>query len=152
MKTTAADLFRSAVEAVIGPRVDYCAIYKGTVALQHDDGTVDVIPDDEKIKALGLSNLPIRHGLPGFTVKVPKGTRILVGFTAADPKQPYAALWEAGDAISVEYKPGGISGPVSRAGDTVYIVLPYTPLPTPGPPVPFVVTGVIQTGNSKLLA
>lgn len=168
---TPADLFRSAVEAIIGPRVDYCALYKGTMAYQHDDGTVDVIPDDQKIRAMGLSNLQIRHGLPGFTVKVPKGTRILVGFTAADPKQPFAALWEAGDAIEVKFGPGGSDAPVARVGDQIMVFMasgvpiPITGTmqlaPLPAPPVTFIATftaatpfiGVIQgPGNPRLLA
>ena len=129
----------------------YLGTYVCTVQGQTGN-LLDLLPDDPAIAGKGLSGVPIKHGLPGCEVRVRTGARVLLAFeNNGDPTKPYAALWSEGDVVSVEFT-GGLSAPVARASDTVYIVLPYTPLPTPGPPVPFPVTGVIQTGNQKLLA
>jgi hypothetical protein len=126
--------------------------YLGTYActVQGQVGNLlDLLPDDEELAGRGLSGVPIRHGLPGCTVSVRTGARVLLAFEGGKPTEPYAALWDSGSVISVEFE-GGLSAPVARAGDTVYIVLPFTPVSAS--PTPFPVTGVIQTGNPGLLA
>jgi hypothetical protein len=130
--------------------VRYLGTYACTVQGQVGN-LLDVLPDDEELAGKGLSGIPIKHGLPGFAVMVRTGARVLLAFENGDPTKPYVALWDSGSVISVEFE-GGLSAPIARASDTVYIVLPYTPLPTPGPPVPFPVTGVIQTGRAGFLA
>jgi hypothetical protein len=55
------------VEGAI-PQLDYLALYPATAKTQNNDLTLELVPDDERIPA--MSSVPIRHGVPGMTVKV----------------------------------------------------------------------------------
>lgn len=92
------------------------ALYPCTVEAQAADGALDLTPDDDAIRGTGLQAVPIRHGLPGVTVKVKQGARLLVGFETGDPTRPFAALWEPGaiEEISID----GGTKPVCREGDS----------------------------------
>lgn len=90
----------------------YLTLYSATVIRQAADGTLDLLPDDLRIQSAGLQGVPIRHGLPGVTVTVPAGERVLLGFDSGDPARPYAALWHAGQVTSVQV---GGSEPVALA-------------------------------------
>lgn len=79
----------------------YLGTYSALVVRQAADGTLDVLPDDERLRAGGLQAVPIRHGLPGVEVDVPAGERVLLAFDAGDPRKPYAALWHAGQVTAV---------------------------------------------------
>jgi hypothetical protein len=79
----------------------YLGQYVCTVSAQNADGTLDLLPDDLRLRAQGLQSVPIRHGLPGVTVEVPSGERVLLGFSDGDPRQPYAALWHEGQVTKV---------------------------------------------------
>lgn len=79
----------------------YMGQYVCTVVSQNSDGTLDLLPDDLRVRASGLQSVPIRHGLPGVTVEVPAGERVLLAFGDGDPRQPYAALWHAGQVTKV---------------------------------------------------
>jgi hypothetical protein len=79
----------------------YLGLYVCTVAAQNADGTLDVLPDDLRLRSSGLQSVPIRHGLPGVTVEVPAGERILLGFNDGDPRQPYCSLWHSGQVTKV---------------------------------------------------
>lgn len=96
-------LFVSLIDLLVVPRLDPLALYPGRVVSQGDDGTLDIKPDAVKLGA-GLAMVPIRHGLPGVTVRVRPGARVLLGFEGGDITRPFAALWEAGglDSITVE--------------------------------------------------
>lgn len=86
------------------------------VAQDASTGLVDVVPDDVLHRGTGLSRLPIKHGLPGVTVRVPAGARCLVGFEAGDRQRPYVQLWEEGSVTSVTFDGG--TEDVARTGDT----------------------------------
>lgn len=73
-------------------RVDYLAMYPGAVVKQNGDGTVQVQPDDMRLPV--MDNVHVKHGMPGLTVQVGGGARILIGFSNGRPDQPYAALWD----------------------------------------------------------
>jgi hypothetical protein len=75
--------------------------YTAQVASQNADGSLDLLPDDLRLRSEGLQSVPIRHGLPGVTVEVPTGERVLLGFDGGDPTQPYAALWHEGQVTKV---------------------------------------------------
>lgn len=79
----------------------YLGQYVCTVAAQNADGTLDVLPDDLRLRASGLQSVPIRHGLPGVEIEVPAGERVLLGFGDGDPRQPYCALWHEGQVTKV---------------------------------------------------
>lgn len=100
--------------------------YLGTYActVQGQTGSLlDVLPDDPDMAGRGLSGVPIRHGLPGCTVQVRTGARVLLAFENGDPTKPYVALWAEGDITSVSVGYGGTK-PVARIGDTVSVFFP----------------------------
>lgn len=90
------DRLRAALDALIRwttREQPYLRLYPATVRAQAADGTLDLEPDDAAIRGTGLSGVPIRHGIPGVTVEISAGQRIMLGFEAGDPRRPYAALW-----------------------------------------------------------
>src|SRR5690606_15789866 len=75
--------------------------YTAVVQRQAADGTLDLLPDDPRLRGTGLQAVPIRHGLPGVEVEVPSGVRVLLGFDAGDSRRPYAALWHSEQVTAV---------------------------------------------------
>jgi hypothetical protein len=65
---------------------------------------VDVDCDDASIGS--LSNVPIRHGLPGIEVTITPQAYVRVFFEDGDPSKPFVALWDGGESVS-EIKVGG---------------------------------------------
>lgn len=84
--------FFSAVAAA-SPRAAYNGLYRGVVVSQGAQ-TVDVKLDDPRLP--GMSALPIQVGLPGATVEMAAGARMLVAFENGDPARPIALLWDQG--------------------------------------------------------
>lgn len=110
------DALRAIIEGLVGSRLDRLALYPARVVAQSADRlTLDLQPDDARIPP--CAGVPIRHGIPGVTVTVASGSRVLLGYAAGDPMQPYAALWEAGSVVSLSVNGG--STRVARVGDTV---------------------------------
>jgi hypothetical protein len=103
--------------------VTYLATYVCTVERQHDDGSLDLLPDDERVRGMGLSGIPVKHGLPGVDVRAVTGSRVLLGFVNGDPRQPYAALWSASSIESITIGGAG-AAPAARQGDAVEVLLP----------------------------
>jgi hypothetical protein len=81
-------------------KIDYSRLYPAKVLKQAGDGTLELLPDSEKIRGNGLTRVPIRHGIPGVTVKVPPGGKVLLFFESGDPKLPAAALWPTGESVT----------------------------------------------------
>lgn len=81
-------------------RTDYHALYPARVVSMGEDNTVDIKPDSARWGA-GLSMVKIKHGLPGVSVRVKPGARVLLGFEEGDSKRPYVALWEPGSLESL---------------------------------------------------
>ena len=77
------------------PRADYTSVYRGVVVSQSGQ-TVDVKLDDPRLP--GMSALPIQVGLPGATVEMAVGARMLVAFENGDPAKPIALHWEGAQA------------------------------------------------------
>jgi hypothetical protein len=113
-------------------RIDYYAQYPARIVSQNGDGTLELAPDDGRIP--GLSNVPIRYGLPGVTAKVNPGGHVMVAFEAGDARRPVATLWDdaalksieitASDSITVrapmvDLSEGGL--PAAREGDMVAV-------------------------------
>lgn len=92
----------------------YLGQYACKVTRQAPDGTLDLEPDDARVAGAGLQGIPIRHGLPGCTVKVAAGTRVRLAWDDGDPRVPYAALWDSGDVTEVQ-----IGGAVAVALSTL---------------------------------
>lgn len=113
-----ASAFERLFERFIGRKAKYLGHYPATVVRQSADGlSLEVVPDDEEIRGEGLKRVPIRHGSPGWGVRVPKGTRIEVAFDGGDPSRPRVANWFPGAADEVTFN-GGTRG-VAGLGDMV---------------------------------
>lgn len=113
----------------------YLASYPSEVQGQADDGLLELLPDDERVRGTGLSRVPIRHGLPGVTVRVPVGARVLLAFEGGDPRRPIATLWEEVSIESISFDGG--EAPIARVGDSVACFWP------PGALLAATVAGVV---------
>ena len=86
---------RQAVESDI----NYSQLYPCTVVKQNPVTLgLELMPDDDRVSGGGLSEIQIRHGLPGVKVKASPGARVNLFFENGDPKKPAAALWPDGSA------------------------------------------------------
>ncbi len=122
--------------------LDRFALYPAEVVTQDADGLVSVRADDARLPP--VSGVPIRHGIPGVTVEVEKGARVLLGFDAGQPDRPFVALWNSGGLKALKIEASGTvtvkadsvilgddkdARPVARIGDAVQLVLmPSTPV------------------------
>jgi len=113
--STLLDDLRRLVTAFVGRRLDYLALYPARVVQQRDDGTLDLEPESSLVPS--CQGVPIRHGLPGVTVTVAAGERVLLGYEGGDPSRPYAALWVAGSVTRITINGGNLR--VAREGDDV---------------------------------
>lgn len=96
-------------------RVDYLALYPSIVTAQDADGRLHLVPEDARLAP--MQGVPIRIGIPGVTVKVVAGARVLLGFEAGDPARPVATLWESGSIT--ELVVNGATTGAARSGDSV---------------------------------
>jgi hypothetical protein len=146
-------------------QVDYSRDYPGRVSKQNADGTLQIVPDDAKVKGSGLDNVPYYVGIPGAKVKVNAGQRVLLAFEAGDPSRPYVAGWQSGGQ-ALEVAIGGAPLPSARQGDMIMLTIPGIPAAPPagvgfliappvggippGPPpaggIPLTFYGIITTG------
>ena len=100
----------------------YQGSYSAEVQRQHDDGTVDLLPDDERLRGNGLPPIPIRYGVPGVEVRVRIGATVQLEFENGDPRRPFATFWEPGAIDSIRFDGG--DKPIARVGDPVRIYWP----------------------------
>lgn len=107
-------------------RMDYHALYPCDVVKQNADKTLELQPDNPRIPP--MSKVPIRLGIPGATVTIEEGARVLLGFAGGDPNRPIASLWES-STITVLTINGG-SVPLAKIGSTT---APHTHSGTAGP-------------------
>lgn len=85
-------------------RVDYLALYPSRVVSQSASGLLDLVPDDPRVPSCG--GVPIRGALPGVTVTVPAGARVLLGYEGGEPSRPVATLWDAATATRLTVNSG----------------------------------------------
>jgi hypothetical protein len=85
------DSLAAVVDAMAKP-IDYLALYPAKVVADNGDNTLELVPDDARLPA--PSRVPMRLGLPGVTIKVATGSRVLLGFEGGSPSHPVALLWE----------------------------------------------------------
>jgi len=116
--------FVQAVRAVLEDRLLYLGQYICTVQSQDDDGRLDLLPDDERVRGTGLTKVPIRYGIPGVKARVRAGARVTLGFEAGDPGRPYAGVWDPGEIESLSFHDG--TARLARMGDPVTIFWPAT--------------------------
>lgn len=158
----ALDALRAIVDRWVGPRLDRLALYPCTVVAQRSSGGLDLQPDSPRVPP--CADVPIRHGLPGVSVTVPAGGRVLLGYAGGNPDLPYACLWESGSVTAITINGG--TAKAAREGDDVtattalstWITTVSTLLNTPGAVIgaPGTVTppgstlGTIAEGSSAL--
>ncbi len=101
------DAVERVLEAVLGPRIDRCALYPARVVAQSaSDGTLEVQLDDTRFPS--MTRVPIRTPFPDTSLKVQPGARVLIGWEATeeargpDPRRPYASLWEGGSLTELQ--------------------------------------------------
>lgn len=107
------DRFTAAVAGIAERTIRplYLGRWPARVVAQHDDGTLDVVPDDARIVVpRGIAY----RTLPGVRLVVATGTRVAVVFEAGDPAKPVADLWELGDVTRLVVASG--THPAAREG------------------------------------
>lgn len=85
----------SAIERFLGNirrQIDYTRAYAARVSKQNSDGSLQVVPDDPRVKGSGLDKVPYRLGVPG-SVQVPAGQRVVLRFESGNPALPFAESW-----------------------------------------------------------
>lgn len=150
------DALRAIIEGLVGSRLDRLALYPCRVVAQSADLTrLDLHPDDSRIPP--CAGVPIRHGIPGVTVTVAPGARVLLGYAGGDPAQPYAALWEAGNVTSVSFNggtakaarvghatsDGALAFSATSSGAPPVSTLTFTYTPPGGAPQVVTITGLL---------
>lgn len=160
MASSLTDLMRAVIDRVVTPRLDPLAFYDATVRAMNDDGTVDIKPDSTRWGS-GLARVPIRHGLPGVTVRVKQDARVRLAFIGGDERQPFVSLWDPGSLETLTVVADTkilLSSPstvvaqtesnakrVARMGDLVKMTFVSGPPGTPNEAV-----GYIMDGAQKL--
>ncbi len=80
----------------------YLGTYTAEVVRQAADGTLDLMPFDQRLRSTGLQSVPIRNGLPGVSeITVPTGELVLLSFDGGSPAQPYASVFHKGKATKL---------------------------------------------------
>ncbi len=100
--------------------IDYSRPYPCAVVSQNGDGTLQLDPDDKKLKGTGLDNVPIRCGIPA-KVEVSGGARCVLEFDAGDPKRPFVSAWETSSVDKIRINSGAI--PTAFKGGMVTVVI-----------------------------
>lgn len=75
-------------------QIDFSREYPCVVVAQNPDLTLQLLPDDEVMKARGLDHVPIRYGIPGIKAQLSPGARCHLAFAAGDPSRPFVCSWE----------------------------------------------------------
>jgi hypothetical protein len=80
--------------------IRYRCIYRAKVLGQSSDRqAVSVRPFDASLP--DMTDIPLRHGVPGIKVQVAPGCSVQIGWDDGRPDRPFAALWSA-DASAVK--------------------------------------------------
>lgn len=153
---------RSIVERIVGPRLDMRAPYIARVVTQHPDGSLDVVPDSDRVPP--MTAVRIKYGVPGMTAKIRTGARVIIEFANGDPSQPYASVWESASVDELVLngtivKVAGGDRPIAREGDPVTVIVDFVtqkaiaaaalaPAPTP----PLAISGYILRGSQNAKA
>ncbi len=116
--------------------IDFSRTYGARVVSQAGDGTLQLMPDSERMRGFGLSGVKIRHGVPG-SVTVPAGARCRLAFEDGDPGRPYAMLWDTAALTELKLGAGtdsvALASPVeSQLDDLKSAINGWTPVANDG--------------------
>lgn len=137
------DLARLARHAVGDYR--YERFYPCQVVRSYDGGAVDVLPDDDVVRGIGLQSVPAASVAPATFARAEPGCRCLLTFRSGDPRQPAITAWEYAEDSATVYLDGGVAA-VARKGDLVDVYLSNV-----GPsfsPIRGIVSGEVTTPGS----
>lgn len=82
--------------------------------------TVDLLPDDPRIRGDGFQGVPVSYGLPGVKAKFSPGAKMLLVFENGDPRKPRAMLFDANSShVEISFANG--VQPFARVGDNVSV-------------------------------
>ncbi len=98
----------------------YSQAYHGKIVKQDSaSGELDVFPDDDRLKGTGgFTRVPMRHGIPGLTVKVKPGESINLMFENGDPAKPIATMHHDGSgALEMTLSVGAVPSTLKMAED-----------------------------------
>lgn len=112
-----ATTLRKVIEGSLSTAIITARTYPGRVVAQRGD-RFDVKIDDQSLPISSVSNVPVRHGLPGVSVTVPAGAKALVAFEHGSLAKPYIAQW-VDSSLLTHIAIAGSSRPVARSSDTV---------------------------------
>lgn len=82
----------AAIKSLTDSAINYSQWYPSKVIVQQSDGSLDLLPDDPRVRGQGLTNVPLKTGIPGLSVKVLPGTYVRLFFENGSPSEPAAAL------------------------------------------------------------
>lgn len=88
------DRMKSAFESMVRgalPELDYSRTYIARVVTQSGN-TIDVAPEDPDVPS--MSGVPLFRGSPGEKVEMPPGGRVVVAFSGADARFPFAFAFD----------------------------------------------------------
>lgn len=82
--------------------LDYYAFYSAVTIGDTDGDTVDIRPNDTRFPREGLTEVPIKWGIPGVKAKVASGTRCYFGFEGGNPTLPVVTGWDWSSTSAIE--------------------------------------------------
>ncbi len=134
------------------PGIDYLGLYDAKVVKQSGQ-KFDVQPDD--IRLTGMTNVPLRNGIPGLEVQVAPGAYVQVGWSNGDPRQPFVALWKGGETATEITITGTMVNIGGTGGEALVKKSEFdghTHKYNPGPSAPAesVVPTVLATGTTNM--
>ncbi len=136
---------RSAIAAIVRyvmRDTTFHRLYRAIVERTNADHTVDVLPEDETIRGIGLQHVPVRVGIAASVVSAEPGLLCLLGFEGGDPQRPYIAAWEYRQRSAIVKLDGGDAA-VARKGDAIRV------LTVPAMAVSGVCGGTVDTPNAS---
>ena len=86
---------------VVRRELDFVKIWRCQVVSQHADGTLELLPENERIRGRGIDLVRISPGLAGAQVKVPAGAFCYLAFEGGDPSKPFVLGWESETGMSL---------------------------------------------------
>lgn len=96
--------------------------YPCQVVRSYDGGSVDVLPDDDVVRGIGMQAIPAASVAPATFARAEPGCRCLLTFRSGDPRQPQITAWEYAQDSATIYLDGGVAA-VARKGDLVDVLL-----------------------------
>lgn len=97
----------------------YADTFAATVEMDRG-ATVDVLPDDARIRGTGLQFVP--KGDAGAETTVAPGSRCLIAFRDSDPSKPYVCAWEYEQRKAVVRLIDG-NAKIARLGDPIRMLV-----------------------------